>query len=106
MTKAVTFAQLLCTMTLVERKISAYKRKFDKELQQLKVQLMHQKHGLPSDQWLRLVYKTKRLVLERPDAYLTGELPDKEILIPSLDRVFKSFLQDQHIRDAQRRGVS
>lgn len=92
-------------MTLVERKISAYKRKFDKELQQLKVSLMHQKHGLPSDQWLRLVYKTKRSVLENPDCYLSGQLPDKEILIPSIDRVFKGFLQDQHIRDAQKRGL-
>jgi hypothetical protein len=90
-------------MNVAERKINSYKRKLDKQLRHLKIELLTKRQELPSDQWLRLIYATKRSVLENPGQYVTGELPERFVLIPAIDRVFKGFLEDQKIRNAQRR---
>jgi hypothetical protein len=90
-------------MLMTDRKINGYKRKYDRQLRHLKLILMSRKNEIPTEEWIRLVYATKRSVINHPEQYLVGEIPDRNILILSVERVFKGFLEDQKIRDAQKR---
>lgn len=82
--------------------INEYKRKFDRELRHIKVIMMGQKRAMPEQDWYRFVLETKKSIMTDPGNYLK-EVPEKTILIPALNRVFRGFLDDQKIRDAQRR---
>jgi hypothetical protein len=90
-------------LMMEDRKVNGYKRKFDRQLRHVKLILMSSRAKLPSEDWIRLVYATKKSVINNPEQYLNGEIPDRKILILSIERVFKGFLEDQKIRDSQKR---
>ena len=90
-------------MLMTDRKINGYKRKYDRQLRHVKLILMSNKNQIPTEEWIRLVYATKKSVINHPEQYLDGEIPDRKILILSIERVFKGFLEDQKIRDSQKR---
>jgi hypothetical protein len=85
-----------------EFSINAYKRKFDRELRHVKVILMAQKNQMTKAAWIRFVMATRKSILINPETYFRS-IPEKEIFIQAIDKVFKGFLDDQKIRDAQRR---
>ncbi len=85
-----------------EIRIMGYKRKFDRDLRYVKVMLMNQKKTMAPGEWIRFVHSTMRTIMNEPQNYLE-DVPEKNILVPALYRVFKGFLEDQKIRDAQRR---
>ncbi len=82
--------------------VNTYKRKFDRELRHIKVILMSQKHTMTRHAWIRFVFATKKSIVANPENYFKS-IPDKEIFNKALDKVFQGFLDDQKIRDAQRR---
>lgn len=88
---------------MTDRKINGYKRKYDRQLRHVKLILMTSKTQIPMEEWIRLVYATKKSVINHPEQYLEGEIPDRKILIQSIERVFKGFFEDQKIRDSQKR---
>jgi hypothetical protein len=85
-----------------EFSINTYKRKFDRELRHVKVILMSQKNAMTKHAWIRLVMATKKSILTSPENYFRS-IPEHEIYRLAIDKVFKGFLDDQKIRDAQRR---
>ena len=85
-----------------EYSVSTYKRKFDRELRQVKVGMMSQKNNMTKHAWIRLVLATKKSILANPENYFRS-VPQKDVFKQAIDKVFKGFLDDQKIRDAQRR---
>lgn len=88
----------------MERKIDAYKRKFDRELRHIKLILMNNKTLMPSVKWLQLVYQTKTTITENPQDFFP-DIPEQKILIAAMDKVFQGFLADQKIRDGQKKNL-
>lgn len=87
----------------MDRKVKAYKRKFDRELRHIKVLFMIKKRSLPDQQWINFVFETKAAILENPEEFFCFELPDKKITKAAIEEVFEGFFTDQKIRDTQRR---
>lgn len=85
-----------------ENNINLYKRKLDRELRHVKVILMRQKSSMVRHEWIRFVMATKRSIQADAENFLRS-VPDPEIRKSAIDRVFQGFLDDQKIRDAQRR---
>ncbi|HEY0742098.1 MAG TPA: hypothetical protein VGD40_11580 [Chryseosolibacter sp.] len=85
-----------------EFSVNAYKRKFDRELRHVKVILMAQKNAMTKHAWIRFVFATKKSITANPENYFKS-IPDKEIFQQAIDKVFQGFLDDQKIRDAQKR---
>jgi hypothetical protein len=82
--------------------INGYKRKLDRDLRHVKVILMSHKKSMSKHNWVRLVLATKKSILAEPLSYFSA-VPPAEILKATIDKVFKGFLDDQKIRDAQNR---
>jgi hypothetical protein len=82
--------------------INAYKRKFDRELRDIKVMMMSHKNSMTKHAWIRLVMATKKSIMANPENFFRN-VPEPHILKEALDKVFQGFLDDQKIRDAQRR---
>jgi hypothetical protein len=85
-----------------EFSVDNYKRKFDRELRHVKVILMSQKNAMTKHEWIRLVMATKKSILASPETYFAST-PEQTVFKQAIDKVFKGFLDDQKIRDAQRR---
>ena len=86
---------------VMENKVKAYKRKFDRELKHVKLILMKSKENMPREQWLQFVHLTKKSIEKHPADFFHN-IPEKKILVAALNMVFESFLEDQKIRDVQK----
>lgn len=85
-----------------EFSVNVYKRKFDRELRHVKVILMAQKNSMTKHAWIRFVFATKKSIMANPENYFKS-IPDQKTFSEAIDKVFQGFLDDQKIRDAQRR---
>ena len=56
--------------------LASYRRKFNRQLEPVKVMLVNRKHDLEYDRWLMLVHKTRSSIVNHPDQYIImDELP-------------------------------
>jgi hypothetical protein len=83
--------------------VSAYKRKFDKDLRHVKVMMMSKKNTMTKHAWIRFVMTTKKTIIAHPENYFRSTPPKPDIFKQAIDEVFQGFLNDQKIRDAQKR---
>lgn len=85
-----------------EYTVQFYKRKFDRELRHVKAALMLKKGAMTKPMWVRYVMATKKNILTNPSSFLRS-VPEEKILKSAIDKVFQGFMEDQKIRDAQKR---
>lgn len=90
---------------MTDRKVKAYKRKFDRDLRHIKVLFMKNKAVMSHQQWVDFIHETKASILENPEAFFSFELPPRKIMIEALELVFDGFFVDQKIRDTQQSKV-
>jgi hypothetical protein len=88
-----------------ETDIKAYKKKFDRDLRDIKVVLMKRKAMMHEDEWLHLIEETKKFILANPLNYLKS-IPETDVLVTALDLVFCGFLKDQKIRYSQKKKLN
>ena len=71
----------------------AYRIRFNRTLEPVKVMLVNRKNKLPHTQWLDFVELTRSSIISRPEEYLGRELPSREILSRVVDGIFADFLR-------------
>jgi hypothetical protein len=79
----------------MEPEFRAYRAKFNRALEPMKVMLVRRKSELDHTSWLALVELTKTGVVNRPEEYLGEDVPPTERLIPIIDMIFREFLNHQ-----------
>lgn len=84
-----------------DKRIKAYKRKFDRALRHIKVLLLNKKEEMTTEEWEALVMETKLTVLKNPGEFFCFDLPMKEITNAAILQVFEGFAHDQKIRAIQ-----
>lgn len=70
----------------------AYKAKFNRALEPIKVMLVNRRGNLTKEQWLKFVDKTMISVIHHPDQYLGKEIPERETLVFIVKDIFKEFI--------------
>lgn len=91
-------------MSIEERNINSYKKKFDKELRHIKLILMNRKNAMSLREWMELITYTKKAIISSPGNFFR-EIPEDKILKAAVDKVFAGFLEDIRIRDSQKTGI-
>jgi hypothetical protein len=84
-----------------DKRIKAYKRKFDRALRHIKVLLLSKKEEMKAEEWESFVAETKLTILRNPGEFFCFELPLREITTAAIVQVFEGFAQDQKIRSIQ-----
>ena len=72
--------------------IASFKRKFNNQLEPIKVMLVHLKEGMSSEEWINVVVNTKQSILNHPDQYLGSGLPNKVVIEFVIQKIFEDFL--------------
>ena len=89
------------TLNDEDRRVKAYKRKFDRALRHIKVLLLHKKQEMTLEEWENFVSETKMTILKNPGEFFCFELPGRDVTNAAIIQVFEGFAQDQKIRAIQ-----
>ena len=87
---------------MVEEVVKEYKKIYDRELRHIKVMMMSKKSTMPKNVWLNFVASTKQSILNNPHNFVRS-IPDKQTFTEAIELVFHGFLEDQKIRDVQKK---
>jgi hypothetical protein len=82
--------------------VKAYKKIYDRELRHLKVMMMSKKTAMQKNAWLDFVLSTKESILKNPQNFVRP-IPDQQLFCEAIEQVFQSFLDDQKIREVQKK---
>lgn len=72
--------------------IASFKRKFNNQLEPIKVMLIHRKIGLTREEWVNFVSVTRQSIIDHPDQYLDCDLPDKSTFEFLVEKIFEEFV--------------
>ncbi|HEY3404437.1 MAG TPA: hypothetical protein VGK59_13705 [Ohtaekwangia sp.] len=74
--------------------IASYKRRFNHQLEPIKVMLVKKKKEMMKQEWLEYTDRTRKSILKNPDQYLMWDtkLPDAALLENVINRIFDDFI--------------
>lgn len=74
------------------KELTYFKRKFNHQLEPIKVMLVHRRDALTHEAWLDFVSRTRVSILEKPHQFLE-ELPERSMFEYLVDTIFKEFVE-------------
>lgn len=71
------------------------KRRFNLELETIKVMMTHKKREMENSEWLDFVKRTRVSIVNHPDQFLTQTLPVQEVVDTLVCKIFDEFLSNE-----------
>jgi len=82
---------------MIQNDLEAYKNSFRFTIDPIVQLLEHKRTVLKFSEWIRFVESTKSRIIENPEQYLGKNLPDRKIIVTSIDIIFEEMVEDQSI---------
>jgi hypothetical protein len=82
---------------MIQNNLEVYKNTCRVTIDPIVQMLEHKRTVLNFSQWIQFVESTKSRIINNPEQYLGKNLPDREIIVKSIEMIFEEIVEDQNI---------
>jgi len=82
---------------MIQDNLEVYKNTCRFTIDPIVQMLEHKRTVLSFSQWIQFVESTKSRIINNPEQYLGTNLPDRKIIVQSIEMIFEELVEDQNI---------